>query len=263
MYTAIEPEKHLIVRPRPEFTQDGHTPFVHPTATTSLLAQSNAQHAVSSSSMRSSGSVNLTAKRVREARGLRWARWRTEQRLDGGTFDSVGDSRWIGDGVERQRAVFERPADDTQLLRGPLPAGSILRVQTLILASHWPSGDGRKRLGRASAYASFDGNGHHLSSNAGPLSMQSTISHRISPAPAPLPSCSLPAAEPSWASPSTFMRSAGRSDGFRLQIWMHAGLGRRTRVPIMGEWDLDGNGATARYWVNRWSIAASKGDVVR
>jgi len=33
----------------------------------------------------------------------------------------------------------------------------------------------------------------------------------------------------------------------KLQIWMQAGKGRLTRTPISGEWEADGNGATARY----------------
>ena len=73
---------------------------------------------------------------------------------------------------------------------------------------------------------SCEGNGHHLSSNAGPLSMHITISQRISP-----------------------LSSSGvsaPSDGARLHSCTQAREGRGTLMPISGECVREGIGATAR-----------------
>jgi hypothetical protein len=62
---------------------------------------------------------------------------------------------------------------------------------------------------------SCEGKGHHLISNAGPLSIHSTISQRISPSSSPDPSTP--------------------SDGPKLHNCTQAGEGRGTLTPISGE----------------------------
>ena len=77
---------------------------------------------------------------------------------------------------------------------------------------------------------SLEGNGHHLSSNAGPLSTQRTISQCISPASSDKEGAAL-----LGPAPSTSIASSIGLDGLKIQIWMLACEGRCTREPIIGE----------------------------